>query len=343
MKAQLANAIRSLAASLSAACILLLACAPDSRAAASASQGAQKDNAAAFKLPAVRKRSTTVRTLRSEEGLDYLLFISAPEGSAPPSGYPVLYVLDGNAWFGVAAEIVRLNEIEYGPALVVGIGYETDTLYDARRRGHDFTKKAPASGDIGAYEGTEFGGADAFLEFLVEDVRAELRKSYPLDDRRQTLFGHSLGGFFALHVLFTKPEAFDAIIAASPAIWWGPQDLLEEEKAFLARVKPKDAPRLLITVGELEQKLGAADERLLRKLYAANPAAYKGKTADEMIEEVRERLRTKNTMVDDARAQSERLKRAGIEHEFVIFAEENHRTSVAPAIGRGMYIALGEP
>ena len=39
-------------------------------------------------------------------------------------------------------------------------------------------------------------------------------------ERFRVLSGHSLGGLFALHVLASAPDAFDAYLAASPSADW---------------------------------------------------------------------------------------------------------------------------
>jgi predicted alpha/beta superfamily hydrolase len=298
------------------------------------------------KLPDIRARTLVTRILRSKEGLDYTIFISAPDGAPPPGGFPVLYVLDANAWFGAAAEIVRLNEIESGPAIVVGVGYPIRTMHDARRRGHDFTLGAPLAPQ-GAYAGTDFGGADAFLEFLKGDLRSEIGKAYPIDPGRQSLFGHSLGGYFVLHALFTAPEAFFAYIAASPAIWWDDKALAAEEQAFLSRPglsRPGAKPRtqVLITVGGLEQQLGEADVKLMTKLYAANPGAFGGATLAATLAEIR-KGQAKDGMIDRARDLAGRLKHAGVPVSFALLADENHRSSVPTALSRTMPLALAEP
>ncbi|MFM1654870.1 alpha/beta hydrolase-fold protein [Brevibacillus sp. B_LB10_24] len=42
-------------------------------------------------------------------GREYRIFVSVPDTPAPPEGYPILYVLDGNASFGSLTEAMRLQ------------------------------------------------------------------------------------------------------------------------------------------------------------------------------------------------------------------------------------------
>jgi predicted alpha/beta superfamily hydrolase len=66
------------------------------------------------------------------------------------------------------------------------------------------------------------------------------------------LFGHSLGGLLALHTLYTRPQAFESIVAASPSLEWNEQGVLAEEREFIARMtqgKVGKISRLLVVVG----------------------------------------------------------------------------------------------
>ena len=63
-----------------------------------------------------------------------------------PSNYDVLYVLDGDCFFGVAMDMTRLMHRLFGelpPILVVGIGYGTgDGGLINNQRNRDFTPTA---------------------------------------------------------------------------------------------------------------------------------------------------------------------------------------------------------
>jgi predicted alpha/beta superfamily hydrolase len=296
--------------------------------------------AAAPTAPDIRERTLSVRTMRSKGGLDYTIFISAPKGPPPPGGFPVLYVVDGNAWFGLAAEVARLNEIEGGPSIVVGVGYAVHTLYDDARRNQDFTvgpPPAPPPGSAGAH----YGGAPAFIDFLRHDLRDAVGKAYKIDPARQSLFGHSLGGWFALHVLFTAPDAFSTVVVASPAIWWDDKTLMAEEQAFAAK-PPKNPPKVLITIGGFEQQLGPADTALMTKMYALNPAAFHGATLDQALAAIRA-SQAAHRMVDRAREMADLVRAAGVPADFAVFDGENHRSEVPAALSRALPLTLKSP
>jgi predicted alpha/beta superfamily hydrolase len=246
----------------------------------------------------------------------YRLSISIPETAPPADGFPVIYLLDGNAAFGTMVEAVRQLGGPNSPqrAVVVGIASASEKRYDSAARLRDYTPPAPDGSG---------GGADALLDLLERQVKPLVAQRVKIDRNRQTLFGHSLGGVFVLHALFTKPESFQTYVAASPSIWWGDRAILEEERRFATRtvVWPSGAS-LLVTVGEYEQKVDLS-----------RPGAA------ERAEVLRVRR-----MVDASRDLISRLQatapQARIAH--VEFAGETHGSVVAAAISRAVHFALGD-
>lgn len=192
------------------------------------------------------------------DGHPYQIFVSRPVGPPPPGGFPVLYLLDGNAIFAGFAETRRIYDYmkaDTGKAIVVGIGYKTDEAY-ALRRIFDFTGAPPPPPWDAELGKVASGGWDAFLDFLTGPLRKEVARRYPIDRNRQALFGHSLGGLLALHALFTRPNAFHAIIAASPSLFWQDREMQREEHAFaaaLAAGRTTRVSRLMVVWGELEE------------------------------------------------------------------------------------------
>jgi predicted alpha/beta superfamily hydrolase len=203
---------------------------------------------------------TEMWDLTSTGGEPYRIMVSHPDGPEPPNGYPVLYVLDGNAFFAGFANSRRLQEIsdhDLSNSMIVAVGYPTDKPYDFERRMKDFTPpfRNPIPASEKPFEHWSVGGNDRFMSFLIDELRPAVARRYPIDPNRQALFGHSLGGLFALHVLYHRPEAFLAIIAASPSIYWNDQSILDEEREFVTRLAKSRfrTPRLLLVCGEREE------------------------------------------------------------------------------------------
>ncbi|MDG2535891.1 alpha/beta hydrolase-fold protein [Sphingomonas sp. HITSZ_GF] len=227
--------------------------------------------APAYVLPGTETFDLTAR----EGGQGYRIYVSKPTQPAPAGGFPVLYVLDANAFFPGFAGERRIEEFAKeagGGVIVVGVGYPHDQVYDIPARTNDltlpWTAKWPAGQPV-----VKTGGNEVFAHFLLDQLRPEIARRYPVDAKRQSLFGHSLGGLFALHMLYTRPDAFEAIIAASPSIWWSDKAILAEEKAFtdrLAAAKPAGpVSRLMLFVGEKDPMMIPADAEALNGRLAA--------------------------------------------------------------------------
>lgn len=195
--------------------------------------------------------------LKGEDGYPYQIFVSKPAGPAPEGGYPVLTVLDGNAMFAGFAETRRMHDYmkaDTGKAIVVGVGYKTDKAYDIRRIFDLTGGPPPPPWDIQLGKAPN-GDWDRFLDFLTGKLRSELDRRYTINRDRQALYGHSLGGLFAVHALFTRPTAFHALIAASPSLFWHDREMQKEERAFAAGLQAgniQKVGRLMVVWGERE-------------------------------------------------------------------------------------------
>lgn len=213
-------------------------------------------------------------TMRSRaENRAYRIMVAQPEGDPPPSGYPVIYLLDGNSVFGTMVEALRLqsrrpDKTGVSPAVIVGIGYETEASYSPDRF-YDYTP-LPNTELTHRSDGArlpEQGGAAAFFQFIEAELKPQIAGEFRIDPSRQTIFGHSLGGLFVLYALFTKPGAFRHYIAGSPSIHWNKEYLLEQERIFAARVQEKPVSvRLLLGFGEQEKSHVSRNAESAREL-----------------------------------------------------------------------------
>lgn len=246
------------------------------------------------------------RTMRARNGKEYRIFIATPVEQAPPRGWPVIYVLDGNAWFTTGVQQSRLvgrNPAQFGtlPAVVVGIGYQGERYFNMARRVPDFTPPAPVREK--QPEGwPQPGGADEFLDFIDAELKPAIAAEYKVDPARQVLFGHSLGGLLVLHALFTRPDSFETFGAVSSSIWWNDYFILEEAKAFTERrAEAARKPRLMLTVG--------------------------GSELPDMVKDSERMNRTLRSF-------------KGVDLHFAKLAEEDHVTVVPPAFTRLLKLSL---
>jgi hypothetical protein len=159
---------------------------------------------------------TTIHTVTSEAvGDDFVLYVRVPPEAAsePERTFPVIYALDGDHTFPMMASIV--TELGFSgsapPAIIVGIGYGTLDLENGNHRGRDLSPQ-PLQMIPGS------GGGPEFLSFLIEEVFPLIESKYPADSEERYLFGHSLGGLFALYTYTREADAFAGIVAGSPAL-----------------------------------------------------------------------------------------------------------------------------
>lgn len=210
----------------------------------------------------------------SQSGREYRVFISVPASPPPDKGYPVLYALDGNANFASLTETMRLfSRPPHGidPAVIVSIGYDSSEPIVTKERFYDYTDKAdptvlPTRPDGSAWP--ETGGRELFLAFIEKDLKPAVKRRYAIDRERQALLGHSLGGLFVLHVLFTKPQLFSSYIAGSPSIWWNDYSLMKRWPLLEEQLRQSELEaRLFIGIGSEEKPHMVHDaEQLYAKL-----------------------------------------------------------------------------
>ncbi|UED69086.1 MULTISPECIES: alpha/beta hydrolase [Brevibacillus] len=206
--------------------------------------------------------------LTSKRQLEYRILLGNPADEAPPGGYAVIYALDGDALFQTLAEAVKLQTRKpkgFDPILVVGIGYPSREPFDVERRCRDFTMHVDEASLPERPDGRPWpphGEADHFLDFLEFELMPAIAKEWPIDPNRQLLVGHSLGGLFALHALFTRPQLFTHYVAGSPSVWWANNEVLKEMQKFKAGWQGEYQRQLLLTIGadELEDMLEGAEE-----------------------------------------------------------------------------------
>jgi hypothetical protein len=159
----------------------------------------------------------------------YRIRIAQPRIAPPAAGYPVVYLLDGNAVLMElnASLLARLAAQKQPPVLVL-LSYDNDLRIDANGRSYDYTPAPLQTGGMRAN-----GGADAFLKLIESQVKPAVAAKVAIAPQRQTLWGHSYGGLFVLHTLLTQPAAFQNYVAVEPSLWWGKGFILQEAQRVI--------------------------------------------------------------------------------------------------------------
>lgn len=239
---------------------------------------------------------------------NYRIFIAVPRQSAPKEGYPVLYMLDGNAQFPLA---VNGYSPDSGPApLIVAIGYQSELAYITEKRTRDYTPYSPDP------EFSQGGKSEAFFQFIEQRLKPWAESKYHIDPKHQTLAGHSFGGLFTLYALFNHPDSFQRYVAASPSIWWGNGIVIPKRSPLIDR--PPQS--VTITVGEYEE--------------SPDPT-----TSAKPIDPERAKLLAKRRQVTNARTLAQQLTEQHANVSFIVFPAKNHGGVIPDAVNLAVLTA----
>jgi hypothetical protein len=154
-------------------------------------------------------------------------------------------MVDAITDFGIVTGTLRtltfLNDVP--EVVVVGIGYPVENLKDTTGfRTRDLTPTETdwyetrlvsfipdAPKDAGS------GGAANFLRFIREELMPFVNSAYRVKPEDNAFMGYSLGGLFALYVLFNQPDTFTCYLAGDPSLWWDDGILFNMVKEFASR------------------------------------------------------------------------------------------------------------
>lgn len=258
--------------------------------------------------------------LANKSGAAYQVRIWTPQGDAPEGGWPVVYVLDAKAMFGTFVEAIqrsgrRPDATGIGMAAVVGIAHLGEGLFATEQRYRDYTfEPSPL------VESTLAGGGLNFLSFIVDQLAPELSLECGFNPARQSLFGHSLAGYFVLNALALRPDAFCYYAAISPSIWWNPAALTARINA-LHREAVAGVRGVLIAVGEWE----------------GQPAPWLASTLGEQGLATLMQRRGERQMIEQANVMADTLRPIlGDRLSYRCFPEEDHASIVMIAIQRSL-------
>jgi predicted alpha/beta superfamily hydrolase len=192
------------------------------------------------------EKRTIFSAIRDRE---YHLSVALPDGyKTSTQAYPVIYVLDGDFNFGVAAGLTRFsNWFRQVPELIiVGIGYDMETSDQwVQLRDLDF--------DVPGMPGAASGSAaNLFLDALTQEIIPFMDANYRTIPSDRCLEGYSSSGIFVLYALFQQPDAFQRYISGS-AILKHTYDYWVQHDAQLAARNASNPIQLYLSVGQLEE------------------------------------------------------------------------------------------
>ncbi|MDR1383528.1 MAG: prolyl oligopeptidase family serine peptidase [Planctomycetaceae bacterium] len=207
----------------------------------------------------------------SEDGeRHYKITVGIPKTQKPESGFPVIYLLDGNSAIAAMNERMFSEIAKKELPVIVAIGYETPLRFDVVARAFDYTPPTLDGSESMAEKerGRKGGGADIFAEFIEKKIKPRVESFVSIDRKRQTIWGHSYGGLFVLNTLFKHSKMFQHYFVADPSLWRETETILNMEKTFIEKEKETEL-RLVIAVGNNNGKRD--NERVLQRQNSAIP------------------------------------------------------------------------
>jgi predicted alpha/beta superfamily hydrolase len=190
-----------------------------------------------------------------------------PRRESDTEPLPVVYASDGNLGFRMLKEIscmLQMMGVHPFPAFIlVGIGYPSDLQFAGLKlRARDFTHAGypkidmrsvsyPVEGILEpAPASKDYAGAEDFQRFIEDELIAFIDERYDTSCGDRTYFGHSGGGFFGLHTLFSRPQLFRNYIVSSPGLSFRGRDFaLELARDFIASGRSLEGVKLYLSAG----------------------------------------------------------------------------------------------
>lgn len=159
----------------------------------------------------------------------YKVWTAVPDKAPPPSGYPLITMLDGNAVMDRLTDPLLQKLSADNPPVLVVVGYQTTLPFEVNARTYDYTPLDKEHGDAGYTfsRGSKGGGSSAFRTLLEQRILAAAQKGVHVDHQQRALWGHSYGGLFVLDS-YLSSQLFTRYFAASPSIGQGYHSLLGE-------------------------------------------------------------------------------------------------------------------
>jgi len=193
------------------------------------------------------------------------VYLPPSYGEREAMRYPVLYMQDGQNLFEPQRAFVpgqhwrlaeaadeAINERTASPMIVVGVDHAGPARIEEYTPTRDAKRKAG-------------GKADAYGRMLLDELKPLIDARYRTIATDTAIGGSSLGGLVALHLGLQRADAFRAIAALSPSVWWDDRVILREVDAFSG---PR--PRIWLDVGGREGAEALRDVRAVRDRFRAH-------------------------------------------------------------------------
>lgn len=194
----------------------------------------------------------------------FLITVNAPLMDPPAEGFNGAISTDGNTTSGTVnqAFLYPAMNMELPPTVTVSIGYplDADPPYILARN-IDLTPTPWPEWDTryawlagGSRHAPPSGQADAFMQFICDELKPSLETEFSINAGQWSLLGHSLGGLFSTHVALSRPTEFRRYFAVGASYWWKHREIFDRIESFIGT--PEDPRAIYIAAGTKESAAG---------------------------------------------------------------------------------------
>jgi len=191
------------------------------------------------KYPLTIGQIDTIKSKILNENRELLIYTPATASKNPKNNttlYPVMYLLDGEAFFRSFTGMVQyLSSIGKMPEMIIVGITNTDRQRDLTPT--HWIYWSDGEKDEKALHNT--GGGEKFLSFIQDELIPHIESAYPTAPYRMFV-GHSLGGLTVLNALAKHFSLFKSYVAIDPTVWWDNRLIMQQIKQALTKSNYSD-------------------------------------------------------------------------------------------------------
>lgn len=213
--------------------------------------------------PVAEQNATRFIVHSDRLGRNYEVTVQLPNAKVllPGQKLAAIYALDGGYDLAGPNSVFLGARAMMAPAIVVSLRLAPG---QPSSRDQDFAHHA-----FTVDGATRGGGGAAFEAFLLQDLRPFIETKYPADPAGSVLFGHSMGGVFAVNVFADNPDAFAGYIIGSVVV---PRDPGMVDRVAKATAKAH-GQRIFLAIGGAEDAT-ESENRGMKQGFAALTKAF---------------------------------------------------------------------
>jgi predicted alpha/beta superfamily hydrolase len=205
------------------------------------------------KNPITLGQIDTIKSKILKERRELLIYTPANAIKNPKNNtrYPVMYLLDGEAFFHSFTGMVQyLSSIGKMPEMIIVGITNTDRKRDLTPT--HWVYWSDGEKDEKALHNT--GGGEKFLSFIQDELIPHIESAYPTAPYRMFV-GHSLGGLTVLNALANHSFLFKSYVAIDPTVWWDNRLIMQQTKKALAKSNYSDKSLFYASANTMDKNM----------------------------------------------------------------------------------------